>query len=111
MTLKEFNPEISEIAIELTAIPRSEFSQSYKRRFSLLPDDELKVMAECPNGSCTNKVVVFSQTELQAAIGQALRSDMCFTIDKSCDGWEDNKRKGKFHCNSCLALTARILMA
>lgn len=109
MKIRELYPEISEIAIELTANPNSEFSQGYNRRFSLSPDDELKVVAECPNGSCTDKVVVFTQTEIQEAIGQALHSDMAFALEKSCEGWEDEERMGKYHCNSRFVLTARIL--
>lgn len=109
MELKELYPEISELVIELTANPNSQFSQSYNRRFSLLPDDELKVVAECPNGSCTNKVVVFTQTEIQEAIGRTLHSDMVFTLEKSCEGWEDKERIGRYHCNSRFTLTAHIL--
>lgn len=94
-----------------TRIPKSPFSKEYERKLRLLPDDELKVLAQCPNGSCTNKVVIFSQKELHDAIEHALHSDNTFVIGKSCEGWEDAERTGKYHCNSQLILSGHILIA
>lgn len=111
MRLKEINDRISSIEIILTARPLSAFSEPYERLISISADEELKVIADCPNDTCTKGVMVFSSCELQSAIESALQSDGTFVLKEQCDGWEDKKRIGKYHCNSWFTLNGRILMA
>lgn len=109
MKIKERYPLISGIIIEVTANPCSEFSTSYTKSLFLSPEDELKVVVSCPNGSCTNKYVVFSSEELQNAI--ALMQNVgkrTFYLEKLCDGWEDRERIGLYHCNSEIFLKGRL---
>lgn len=113
MELKELYKEITAVEIEVDAIPKSFMSEKYHRSIVLHPEDEMKIILDCPNETCTERVMVITPYNLRVAIDNALCGNGTFEIRKQCDGWEDEKRKraGMFHCLSDFILKGRVLTA
>ena len=113
MTLKELFKNVAEVEIEVDAIPKSFLSKNYHKHIVLHPSSEMKILLDCPNGTCTERVMVITQYDLRTAIDSALHGDGTFEIRKQCEGWEDEKRKraGMYHCLSDFILKGRVLTA
>lgn len=109
MILKDLFNNIRKIELHISAAPRSEFSSSYEEIENIFPDDELRIVLPCPNGSCTKSVIIFYDYELREAIEHAINGNGTFSLKKSCDGWEDRERINKFHCNSYIIIKGIII--
>ena len=113
MTLKELCKDVTSIEIEVDAIPRSFMSKRYHKHIALRPSEDMRIMLDCPNGTCTARVMVITHDEVQAAISKALQGDGTFEIKKQCLGFEDEERKRTetFHCLTDFILKGRVLTA
>lgn len=113
MKLKELFENVATVQIEVEAIPKSFMSKKYHRHIVLHPSDDMKILLDCPNGTCTERVMVITQYDLQTAIDNALHGDGTFEIRKQCEGWEDGKRMraGMYHCLSDFILKGHVLTA
>ena len=111
MTPKELFKNVTAVEIEVEAIPKTIMSKRYHRHIVLHPSDSMKILLDCPNGTCTERVMVITQYDLQTAIDNALHGDGTFEIREQCKGWEDAKRMraGMYHCLSDFILKGRVL--
>jgi len=102
-------PEVERVEVEVHANPVSAFSRPYTEFLVLDLGDELKIILKCPNGSCTEKVYVFSSSALMEVVRESLETNSPIKIERECNGWEDEKRIGKFHCGTRFILIVRCL--
>lgn len=100
------------IEFELTVEPQSCFSHALKKSFSRHFGNNLQIIVDCPNGSCTEGKITVSDFKVRDfARSAALQGKNDFVISTDCDGWEDKERRKHFRCGSRLTLVAHIRFA
>lgn len=97
------------IEFELTVEPQSCFSHALKKSFSRHFGNNLQIIVDCPNGSCTEGKITISDFRIRDSAREAVASGGDrFVISTDCDGWEDKERRKHFRCGSRLTLVAHI---